>query len=66
MTDAEKIDAALREIRGRDATRGQQERERYPGWYERSRPAGGERSDRGGDWGGGNFSGRNWGGGRER
>lgn len=62
MTDAERIDAALREIRGRDETRSQPEKERHPGWYQRQQPA--DREPRG--WDGGSFGGRNWGGGRDR
>ena len=66
MTRAEKIDAALREIRSRKETRGQDEKERNPGWYQRWRPSGGDWHERSVDWSGGSFGGRSWSGGREK
>ena len=63
MTDSEKIDRALAQIRA------QKQVERGSDWYDRARPAGGgERiSDTGGrGWSGGSWRGDNWSGSRER
>jgi len=62
MTDSEKIDRALAQIRA------QRERENGSTYYDRARPAGQERiSDTGGrGWGGGSWRGDEWSGGRQR
>ena len=64
MTDAEKIDRAIQEIRAEKARRP----DRGSDWYERARPAGQDRiSDTGGrGWSGGSWRGDNWSGSRER
>jgi hypothetical protein len=62
------IDDHLKELRNRgqssEVTRQMypKEAERSPDWYQRTRPAAGDRSD----WGGSATRGQNWSGGRER